>query len=120
MSLQEMVVKLRFQYGPKVRREIRKNQSVALAAATLITPGVVTAICLGFWKLGSDVGVAGQFAIPEGIFSHWQVWFALAGLGQCSSTMLNRYGSGRQLLRNSGEKSPETILDSEFTIASRR
>lgn len=113
-----MVVRLRFQYGPQVRRKARPNRNAALAMAALISPLVVTALCIGFWKLAADVGLAGQFAFSNGLLSHWQVWFALAALGQCFSLLLNRYG-GEQHLPSSEEKPVETILNSEFTISRR-
>ena len=41
-----------------------------------------------------DLKVANSFAIPSGLFSHWQVWLgAAAGLQLCSR-VLNRYGKG--------------------------
>ena len=61
-----MLVRIRFGKGSKVERKRRKNQRVAMAFATFLT--------------------------PAGLFSHWQVWFAFAGLLQTGSHLLNRYG----------------------------
>jgi hypothetical protein len=34
----------------------------------------------------------GQFAIDDGLFSHWQVWVAMAAILQLGATLLIRYG----------------------------
>jgi hypothetical protein len=33
---------------------------------------------MALWRLGYDLDWTGRFAISGGIFSHWQVWMALA------------------------------------------
>jgi hypothetical protein len=59
-------------------------------------PAVLMAYVLGIWRLASDLGMAGEFAI-SGIFSHWQVWIALAAALHIASASLNRYGRGGSL-----------------------
>jgi hypothetical protein len=54
------------------------------------------ALALGTWRMGTDLGITGEFAISRGLFSHWQVWFALAGLLQTGASVLNRYGRKRR------------------------
>ena len=51
------------------------------------------AYALGFWRLASDLGLAGEFSIT-GMFSHWQVSIALALLLNLAAVVLNRYGRG--------------------------
>lgn len=51
------------------------------------------AYVLGFWRLASDMGVAGEFGIT-GLFSHWQVWIVLAAALTITSSILNRYSRG--------------------------
>lgn len=87
-----MLVRIRFGRGPKVERKRRKNRRVALALASLLTPAAVMAAALGGWRLAEDIRWASAFAIRQGLFSHWQVWFASAGLLQAGSHFLNRYG----------------------------
>ena len=53
------------------------------------------ALVLGVWRLGADLKWTGAFAISRGLFSHWQVWIALAGLLETCASMLNRYGRRR-------------------------
>jgi ABC-type nitrate/sulfonate/bicarbonate transport system permease component len=87
-----MVVRIRFGKGPKVERKRGKNRRVALACASLLTPAAVMAAALALWRLAADLQWAGNFAIPSGLFSHWQVWLASSGLLQSGSHFLNRYG----------------------------
>ena len=87
-----MVVRLRFRPGPRVSRRQGKNRHLALALATLLWPAALAAYVLGFWRLAADLGLAGGFGIAEGVFSHWQVWIALAGLLNVAAILLNRYG----------------------------
>jgi hypothetical protein len=54
------------------------------------------AYVLGAWRLLSDMSMAGQFVIT-GLFSHWQVWIAVAVLLHLSASMLNRYGRGDEV-----------------------
>ncbi len=75
-----------------MERTGRKNRRVAMAFATFLTPAAVMAAALGIWRLAEDPHWTQDFAIRQGIFSHWQVWFAFAGALQTGSHLLNRYG----------------------------
>jgi hypothetical protein len=88
----EMVVRIRFGKGPKVQRKRGKNRRAALAFASLLTPAAVMTAVLGIWRLAADLQWASNFAIRNGLFSHWQVWMVSAGLLQTGSHLLNRYG----------------------------
>ena len=109
-----MIVRIRLQRGPSVRRSGRKNQHVSLAVATLLSPFTLAACVLGLWRLAADLGVAGQFAIQDGLFSHWQVWIGIGGLVQLLSMALNRYGNATANILDSEQKAVETILNSGF------
>jgi hypothetical protein len=89
-----MVVRIRFGKGPKVSRKRGKNQRMALAVAALLTPAALSAGVLGLWRIAADFNWTSGFAIPTGIFSHWQVWLGTAGALQLCSRFLNRYGKG--------------------------
>lgn len=89
-----MVVRIRFGRGPRVERKARKNRSVALALAALLTPSAFMACALGIWRIAADLRWTGDFAIASGLFSHWQVWIASAGLLQLCARLLNHYGRG--------------------------
>lgn len=86
-----MKVRIRFNAGGPVQKKSGKNRRLAMACGTLLIPISLMAYTLGFWSLGSDMGIAGAFGIT-GLFSHWQLWIALAALLQIVSSILNRYG----------------------------
>jgi hypothetical protein len=96
-----MVVRIRFSSGARVKQKRHKNQHVALAMASLLTPLAVMACVLAFWRLAADLNAAGQFPIPNGLFSHWQVWVTLAASLQFCATLLNRYGKPQAILPES-------------------
>ncbi len=109
-----MMVRIKLQKGPPVQRKAGKNRQVASAIGTLLIPAALMAYILGIWRLASDLGLAGEFAI-SGLFSHWQVWIALAAALHIASASLNRYGRGGTL------KGPRLLpfrQDSEETVAS--
>jgi hypothetical protein len=91
-----MMVRIKLQQGRPIQRKVGKNRLVASAIGTLLMPAVLMAYVLGIWRLASDLGMAGQFTIT-GLFSHWQVWIALAALLHIGSASLNRYGRGGTL-----------------------
>jgi hypothetical protein len=47
---------------------------------------------LAFWRIAADLSLTASFAIPSGLFSHWQVWLAAAIVLQLCARTLNRYG----------------------------
>lgn len=89
-----MLVKIRFGKGPQVALRRGKNRRVAAAVAALLTPAGVIAFFLAIWRVAADLNWANSFAIPSGLFSHWQVWLGAAGLLQTCAHILNRYGRG--------------------------
>jgi hypothetical protein len=91
-----MLVRIKLPQGSPIQRKTGKNRQVASAIGTLLMPAVLMAYVLGIWRLASDLGMAGEFAI-SGIFSHWQVWIALAAGLHIGSASLNRYGRGGSL-----------------------
>ena len=92
-----MIVRIRLNPGPKVKRARRKNRHVALALAALISPAALVAGLLGLWRLAADLDMAGRFAISAGLFSHWQVWFGCAAALETIAIALNRYGQQKAL-----------------------
>jgi hypothetical protein len=91
-----MVVRIRFPQGRPRSRKSGKNRHVAFALGALLTPAALMAWVLGFWRLASDIGVAGEFGIT-GFLSHWQVWMILGAVLQTAGFVLNRYGRGGDL-----------------------
>ena len=103
-----MLVRIRLRHGPKLQSKLRKNQHVALAIASLLTPAAVAICVLAFWRLTADFNVTGQFPITSGFFSHWQVWLAGAAILQLCSIGLNRYGNAEPILRKSVDEPQHT------------
>ena len=89
-----MVVRIRFAKGPTLGRSRTGTRNLAIAAGTLLTPAALIASVLAVWRIAADLKVANTFAIPSGVFSHWQVWFGAAVVLQLCSRVLNRYGRG--------------------------
>jgi hypothetical protein len=87
-----MVVRIRFARGPKVGEKRRKNKRLALAVAAMLPPTAFSAGVLALWRIAADLNWTSSFAIPSGIFSHWQVWLAGAIALQLCGRALNRYG----------------------------
>ena len=87
-----MRVRIRLGAGRKRQPTIRKNARVALAFAALLRPASLMAFVLGTWRVASDMGIAGEFPIRDGVFSHWQVWVAVGFASELCAFLLNRYG----------------------------
>src|SRR6185437_8701619 len=86
-----MIVRIRFGNGRQISSRTGKNSHAARMTASLL--GLVP-ICLGifgFWRLGEDLGIAGDFVFPTGFLSHWQVWLGAAAVTQYASRRLIRY-----------------------------
>jgi hypothetical protein len=66
------------------------NEEIAAGLAALLSPVAAVFFTIACWRLGQDLGVASNFFIVDGPFSHWQVWLTLAGLIFGASGLLNR------------------------------
>ncbi len=82
-----MTVRIRLRLGHSL---LRRSAKVASAMAAVLTPAAVMAFVLGAWRLCADLKWTGEFVISQGVFSHWQVWLAMAGLLQTCAAVLNR------------------------------
>ena len=90
-----MLVRIRFEKRRTLgNRRPKPDRRIALAAAALLTPAALMASVLAAWRIAADLNFAGRFAIPSGLFSHWQVWLGAAVALQLCSRVLNRYGHG--------------------------
>jgi hypothetical protein len=91
-----MIVKIRFPQGRRLQHRRGSNRAVSAALGALLVPASLMAYSLGFWRLASDMGLAGQFDIT-GTFSHWQVWIGLGVILHTAAIILNRHGRGGDL-----------------------
>lgn len=76
--------------------KIRKQGETEVPPAVLrlrrwLSPASVVALAMALWRLACDLGLAGRFAVTEGLFSHWQVWMALAIILQVLDLKLGRH-----------------------------
>ena len=86
-----MRVRVRVRLGPVMGKGVARNREFASLAAALLTPAAALSLVLGVWRLCADLKWTGEFVISRGLFSHWQVWIAMAGLLQTCASVLNRY-----------------------------
>lgn len=115
-----MKVRFRFQEGRRVSRRRGKNRRLAAAVGALLIPMALMAYVLGLWKVGSDLGLAGEFGIT-GVFAHWQVWIAIALALSFAASALNRYGRGGELEESRvGTPFPHQKLDQEPPLRRRK
>jgi hypothetical protein len=92
-----MIVRLRFPVGRRVKLASGKNRHIALAIAALMTPATLMMFVMAGWRIGSDLQLATEFPISEGVWSHWQMWGAVAFGSHVASVLLNRYGKNGKM-----------------------
>jgi hypothetical protein len=87
-----MIVRIRFRHGPVPRKDPNRvtPQELAHGASMLLAPVYLCAWAMALWRIGADMRVAAPFFLSDGVFSHWQVWFAVAGALQAASISLRR------------------------------
>jgi hypothetical protein len=85
-----MIVRIRLRLGKRRATGVMHRQA-ALVASSLMTPVALMAWALGGWRIAADLKWTGDFAIEEGLFSHWQVWIAVGIAVQFAAFLLQRY-----------------------------
>jgi hypothetical protein len=111
-----MVVKIRFGRGPVVTRRRGKNSRIAMLASSLLTLVAICLASLGAWRLGQDLGLAGDFVVKDGFLSHWQVWLGAAITVQYTCWRLTRYAKlAREPLAVLNEMMPDPEEESPLT-----
>ncbi|MBC8166683.1 MAG: hypothetical protein H7Y20_12520 [Bryobacteraceae bacterium] len=56
----------------------------------LMIPVAAAGYAMAVWRFAADMNWFGEFIIPSGLFSRWQVWLALAIATQAAAGTLNR------------------------------
>jgi len=97
-----MLVRIRFRKGSWIAGRHGRIRRAALALAAFLTPAAALAGVFALWRLAADLKWTSQFAIPSGLFSHWQVWVVAAALLELCSHLLNRYGRGGNATNSRG------------------
>jgi hypothetical protein len=91
-----MLLRIKLPRGRPIQRKSGKNRHVALALSALLAPVILMTYVIGFWRLASDMGLAGEFPF-SGIFSHWQIWLPMAAAVHFGATTLKKYGQGAEV-----------------------
>ena len=81
-------------FADKLQPAINKTAAISQEATNLVgaflTPASMVAFVLALWRLGADLGWTGDFFVPNGLFSHWMVWMALAIVLKMTGSLINR------------------------------
>lgn len=86
-----MIVRIRFGKSRPVTNRAGKNGPAARLTASFLSLVAISFAIFGFWRVGQDLGFAGDFVFSSGFLSHWQVWGAATGVTWYSAWWLNRY-----------------------------
>jgi hypothetical protein len=70
------------------------RQEVEGGLAAILSPVAALLLSIALWRLGQDLGLAGNFFIREGPLSHWQPWFVMSASLGLASARLNRRSQG--------------------------
>ena len=89
-----MVVPLRVRLGSACTTGGSEVVQLVSRLRRWLAPASAVAMLVALWRLAYDLDLTGRFAISDGLFSHWQVWMALAVLFQILDAMLDRFGHG--------------------------
>ncbi len=73
---------------PKVRQ-----QEMEWVGSFLLTSFAVVAGSFSIWRLGADLGWAGEFPVPNGPLAHWQSWGILATVSEIGAYHLRHRSS---------------------------
>jgi hypothetical protein len=63
---------------PALARTTALSRGALTLTAFALRPAAFVALACGVWRVGIDLGWTQDFFVSEGLFSHWQVWLALA------------------------------------------
>lgn len=77
----------------RLKDAIAKQRRYAPVVGYLMTPVTLISYVFAFWRLGADLSWLGAFFIPQGLFSRWQVWLAIAIVTHLTANHLNRIDS---------------------------
>lgn len=87
-----MDMRLAANFSPVMKRAETAFQEAGPVIGYLMAPVSLVGYVLAIWRLMADLKWLGSFFIEDGLFSHWQVWLALAIGVQMLASYLNRPG----------------------------
>jgi hypothetical protein len=86
-----MIVRIRFGKSRPVAHRAARNAPAARLTASFLSLVAISFAIFGFWRVGQDLGFAGDFVFSSGLLSHWQVWAAAAAITWYAAWWLTRY-----------------------------
>ena len=86
-----MRIRIRIKVGG-IRTRLEPQGVLVLRLRRWLNPASALALGMVLWRLAYDLEWTGRFAISGGLFSHWQVWMALALALQVVEARLARSG----------------------------
>lgn len=86
-----VILQIRTSPGKTIVRSRRPNRQLAELGASLLWTMALFCVLLCVWRWGYDLSWVERFPFPEGIVSHWQIWFVTGGLLHWMAVGLRRY-----------------------------
>src|SRR5260370_32467731 len=66
-----------------------KLQETGEILQALLSPAALIAFAMSAWRLTADLGWTKNFAISDGLLSHWMIWLAIGiGLQMLASSVM--------------------------------
>jgi hypothetical protein len=88
-----MRIRIRIKVGG-IRSRIEPQGVLVSRLRRWLKPASALALVMALWRLAYDLEWTSRFAISDGLFSHWQVWMALALALQVVEAGLARIHAG--------------------------
>jgi len=88
-----MIVRIRFGKSRPLTGRAGGRAPAARLTASFLSLVAISFGIFGFWRVGQDLGFAGDFVFSSGLLSHWQVWAAAAAITWYAAWWLNRYAT---------------------------
>ena len=76
--------------------DLRLGNAFTILVQLMSPPAILLAGVLGFWRLGADLRWTSEFPIPSGVFSRYQVWFAMGIALYLSASAFNRRAANQK------------------------
>jgi hypothetical protein len=106
-----MVVKIVFGQRPVAPHRPGNDSRLATLAASVFTLVSISFASLAIWRIGTDLEWAGDFVIPSGFLSHWQVWMGAAIAVQYLGWRLGRYARKASAPQPEAKTAEESVAE---------
>lgn len=103
-----MIVKVRLGRGAARSGRAGRISRMARVVGYLLTIASISCASFGVWRIGHDLGWAGDFVFTAGVLSHWQVWVAAAIAAQYLAWQLTSFARKAAPPEADGETAEES------------